>query len=274
VNSTKGDPKYGPPADSASLRRISIFGFEFTCFTTFANLVDAVANFEPSVDLAGGKRPFLITPNVDDIVNWNKKEFEALRSEFHNSVFVIPDGQPLVWFSKLVGKSLIRRTTGSSLFPPLWKKIMEAGKKPFFILANEKLCRFYENEYAPTRTYHPPFFKVTERDVISNIVKECKAIIEEQQPDFVFVGIQFPKQNILAVELERVVSVNKKPLFLILGSSMEYHAGYLKRSPPFFQLIGMEWFYRFCQQPRRLFKRYFVNDVAIVPIFFRELFKK
>jgi N-acetylglucosaminyldiphosphoundecaprenol N-acetyl-beta-D-mannosaminyltransferase len=254
------------------LKRVNIFDFNFTVYPTVEQTIEAIAAFD-STHLPAEKRPFLITPNVDDVVNWRKPAFKELRSEFVRSAFIVPDGQPLVTFSKLVGKSLKRRLTGSSLFPPLWEKVMATDKKAFFILANETLCKFYEDEYADARAYNPPFFTANDTEAINKIVADCKAIIEEQRPDFVFVGIQFPKQNVLALELYKTIQVDKMPLFLILGSSMEYYAGHLKRCPPFVQKIGMEWFYRMCQQPRRLFKRYIINDAPIVGIFVKELFR-
>ncbi len=253
------------------MKKVTIFDFEFDCAESLEEIGEAILNFEH--DELGGKAPFLITPNVDDIVNWGKKENEPLKREFRKSFFVFPDGQPLVLFSRLIGKSLIRRTPGSSIFPVVWRKVKEQNKKAFLILANAELCQFYEKEYPLARTYFPPFFSQYHTSEISKIVGTCKAIIEEQQPHFVFVGIQFPKQNILALELSKNIAVSRKPLFLILGASMEYYSEHLKRSPVFFQKIGMEWFYRFCQQPVRLFKRYFINDTRIIVIFFKELFK-
>lgn len=252
------------------MKRVSIFDFTFTVSDSADEIATDVVNFDSALHSGS---PFLITPNVDDIVNWDKAKYQDLKSEFRRSAFIIPDGQPLVTFSKLIRKSLIKRQTGSTLFPFIWKKLKAKNKKVVLILANDKLCGFYEREYANAKTYAPPIFKETDSLMISEIVKQCKGIIERHEPSHVFVGIQFPKQNILALELYKILEVSKMPLFLILGSSMEYYSGHLKRSPQFFQSIGMEWFYRLCQQPGRLFRRYFINDLPIVGIFFRELFK-
>lgn len=259
-----------------SLKRVTLFDFEFTVSNSVEKVAEEIAAFKSDNQLlqSSNKRPFLITPNVDDIVNWDKVKYSELKSEFQRSVFIIPDGQPLVNFSKLIGKSLIRRMTGSTMFPLIWEKIKAKNKRAFFILANKELCDFYEREYSLARAYAPPIFQLDNKMQISAIVEQCRRLIEEHNPDFIFVGIQFPKQNILALELFRSITVPIMPLFLIFGSSMEYYSGHLKRSPVFFQKMGMEWFYRFCQQPKRLFKRYFINDVPIIGIFFRELLRK
>jgi N-acetylglucosaminyldiphosphoundecaprenol N-acetyl-beta-D-mannosaminyltransferase len=254
------------------LKQVFLFGFQFTGSNSLDETADWIANYPKS--LTTGKHPFLITPNVDDVVNWTKDEYQSLRKYFENSSYIIPDGQPLVVFSKLIGKSLIQRITGSTIFPLIWQRVKQKKQKAFLILANEQLCKFYENEYPLARAFHPPFFSKDDETMINTIVSQCLEIIESHQPEFVFVGIQFPKQNILALELyKRLDKQRRSPLFLILGSSMEYYAGFLKRSPRFVQVIGMEWFYRFIQQPKRLFKRYFVNDVKIISIFIKEAFK-
>jgi N-acetylglucosaminyldiphosphoundecaprenol N-acetyl-beta-D-mannosaminyltransferase len=254
------------------LKKVSLFDFEFTSSDSPDEIADWIAAYPNS--LSAGKHPFLITPNVDDVVNWSKEEYQPLRLCFEKSSYIIPDGQPLVAFSKLIGRSLIRRITGSTIFPFVWKRVKENRQRAFFILANEHLCKFYEREYPLATAYHPPFFSKDDSHAIEKIVNECLNSIIKNKPLFVFVGIQFPKQNILALELYKRLNKVDSPLFLILGSSMEYYAGFLKRSPRFVQIIGMEWFYRFLQQPKRLFKRYFINDLQIFPIFIKEVFKR
>jgi N-acetylglucosaminyldiphosphoundecaprenol N-acetyl-beta-D-mannosaminyltransferase len=254
------------------LREVVLFDFTFTVSDSIEEVTDGIAAFD-STQLTANKKPFLITPNVDDIVNWNKEKYQQLKNEYRNSVYIIPDGQPLVLFSKVIRKSLIKVTPGSTMFPLIWKKIKSKNRKAFLILANKELCSFYENEYPLARAYAPPFFQADDAQEIAKIVKKCVCMIEEHKPEFVFVGIQFPKQNIIALELYKTVKVSVMPLFLMLGASMEFYSGRLKRSPRFFQRIGMEWFYRFCQQPKKLFKRYFINDLSIFLIFFREILK-
>ena len=262
MSDVKNDPKL-----------VHIFDLTFSVYASLDHAADAVVDFD-SAGLAADKLPFLVTPNVDYIVNWDKPEFRSLRSDYSRSAFILVDGHPLVAFSKITGKSLVRRLPGSSLFPLAWDRIKRSGKKAFLILANEELCRFYNNEYENVRTYCPISFDAKDRKAIDGIVADCRKIIEEQKPDFVFAGIQFPKQDIIVLELYRSLDVPKMPLFLLLGASMAFYAGQIKRSPIFFQVIGMEWFYRLCQQPRRMFKRYLIDDMAIFGIFFKELFRK
>lgn len=97
-----------------------------------------------------------------------------------------------------------------------------------------------------------------------------------------FLGIRFPKQNHIALGLiEHINQYNathnetprNMPLFLLLGASYEFYLN-IKTCSEILAKIGMEWFYRFTQEPGRLFKRYFIDDMQFIPIVIREFRKK
>ncbi|MFI5172268.1 MAG: WecB/TagA/CpsF family glycosyltransferase, partial [Chitinophagales bacterium] len=98
----------------------------------------------------------------------------------------------------------------------------------------------------------------------------------------VFIGIRFPKQNHIALGLidhfnntsQTTTAGHAMPLFLLMGASYEFYLNLKKRAPRFWQKTGLEWFYRFTQEPGRLFKRYFVDDMQFFPIVWREMRKK
>ena len=115
------------------------------------------------------------------------------------------------------------------------------------------------------------------------VIEGCKPLFDVFQPEYVFLGIRFPKQNHIALGLiEHVKQHNatqgnpqrNMPLFLLLGASYEFYLNIKKRAPQFWRKIGMEWFYRFTQEPGRLFKRYFVDDMQFIPIVIKEFRKK
>jgi N-acetylglucosaminyldiphosphoundecaprenol N-acetyl-beta-D-mannosaminyltransferase len=103
-------------------------------------------------------------------------------------------------------------------------------------------------------------------------------MMQEHQPEFVFLGIRFPKQNRIALGMmgydyatgELTDTDKQIPLFLLLGASYEFYLNLKKRAPVFWQKIGMEWFYRFTQEPGRLFRRYFIDDIQFFPIVWKE----
>ena len=142
--------------------------------------------------------------------------------------------------------------------------------------------------------YVPPFFDVENKTELENVINGCIPLFDKFKPEYVFLGIRFPKQNHIALGLIDHVRKNwslqpaplnaemntdqsikpiqhsTMPLFLLLGASYEFYLNLKKRAPSFWQKVGMEWFYRFTQEPGRLFKRYFVDDLKFFPIVWRE----
>jgi N-acetylglucosaminyldiphosphoundecaprenol N-acetyl-beta-D-mannosaminyltransferase len=90
----------------------------------------------------------------------------------------------------------------------------------------------------------------------------------------VFFGISFPKQQWVALALERELrhAGRPMPIFLLLGGSFEMYLGIIPRAPGWMQRCGLEWLFRFIREPRRLFRRYFVTDTRFAWLFAREVF--
>ena len=88
-----------------------------------------------------------------------------------------------------------------------------------------------------------------------------------------FLGISFPKQQRIALALvdELRRTGEPMPIFLLLGGSFEMYLGTTKRAPSWMQRFGLEWFFRFLMEPKRLFRRYFVTDTRFVWLLAREL---
>jgi UDP-N-acetyl-D-mannosaminuronic acid transferase (WecB/TagA/CpsF family) len=100
---------------------------------------------------------------------------------------------------------------------------------------------------------------------------EHVATLAAAAPRLVFVGIGYPKDLlVIAGLMERWPADVERPVFLAIGASFELLFGLRKRAPEWIQRLGMEWFYRFVQEPRRLFVRYFVRDPRFVGIVLRE----
>jgi len=198
---------------------------------------------------------------------------------------VLADGMPIVWLSKLYSQSLVKRITGSNLFPVLWAAIKNKNKTAFFILADEKIAEKICGEYAQSQYAIPKFFDAGDDAYVAEFVKQHLQQIKELKPDFIFIGVTIPKQQKIALELYRQLSgnVNFNCLVAVLGGSFEFYLGLKKRAPAFFQKSGMEWIYRLVQEPKRLWKRYTVGNlqfmyVALVYLiknnFLNESFKK
>lgn len=267
------------------LKRTRIFELDLINDSNFDATIASMINFQQEYQPDGDKLPLLFTPNVDDVVKLNDKKYSALATILKKCFYIIPDGQPIIWVSKMLGKdkALQRRLPGSELFPLLWKELIRHNKRIMVIAPNEQVGELLKKEYANMVYYVPPFFDENDKAAMDAVIEGCKPLFDGFQPEYVFLGIRFPKQNHIALGLiEHVKQHNatqgnpqrNMPLFLLLGASYEFYLNIKKRAPQFWQKIGMEWFYRFTQEPGRLFKRYFVDDMQFIPIVIKEFRKK
>jgi N-acetylglucosaminyldiphosphoundecaprenol N-acetyl-beta-D-mannosaminyltransferase len=232
--------------------RVSLFGIELDRFTfdDFLNRLDG--------ELSAGRRGYVVTPNVDHLVRL-KKDSE-FRQIYERARFVVPDGTPLLWAAGWLGKPLPERITGADLFPRLCRLAAERGYSVYFLGASPEICRRTEvklQELYPQIKIagsHSPYFGF-ERSVpeLVRIVKRLK----ETAPDIVFVGLGAPKQEKLIHYLQNKVPVK---LFLGVGAALEFFVGAKKRAPQWAQRSGLEWAFRFFSEPKRLWKRYLVDD--------------
>ncbi len=177
-----------------------------------------------------------------------------------------------MWSSKILKKPLQSRLTGSDFFPLIWKRIKVENKKALLIVPSEKIAKKLEEEYAYCKCYVPPFFKVEEAQY-SGIKNDILELLDSYEADFLFIGLGFPKQEILARDLyiSRLDNNLHMPLTLLLGASFEFYIGAVSRAPLWMQKIGMEWFYRFTQEPKRMFKRYFIDDMKFISLVLKEI---
>ena len=108
-------------------------------------------------------------------------------------------------------------------------------------------------------SYSPP--RGFEKD--KKELEKIENMIKEKEPQILIVGLGCPKQELYIWRNRERLNV---PVSLGLGASLDFEAGNIKRAPRWISELGMEWFYRFLQEPGRLFKRYFVDDLKILKL--------
>lgn len=245
-----------------------IFNLDFVAAANFDEIIESLINNTT----AAQSFPVVITPNVDLTVHLNKNK--ELLPIYQNARFILPDGAPIIWFSKLLGKPLKKRLAGSDLFPLIWRAAMHHQKKVLLILPNEAVQSKLLQEYPSAQCYIPPFFEATQ-EAVENESQKIFPILQQHQPDFVFLGLRYPKQEMLIVNLHDKIKVSntKMPVFFNLGASYEFYTGLKSRAPKWMQNIGLEWLHRFLSEPKRTFKRYFYDDLYIFVLFLKELIK-
>ncbi|KMY57238.1 MULTISPECIES: WecB/TagA/CpsF family glycosyltransferase [Bacillales] len=217
----------------------------------------------------GEMHKYVVTPNVDHIIKIQKdKEFRHI---YKNASLVLADGMPLVWAAKLLKKPLKEKVSGSDLFPVLCEKAARRNMRIFFLGGQEgvaqKAAEVLKRKYPEINIvgiYSPPFG--FEKDEVEN--RKIINMINDTKPDILFVGLGAPKQEKWIYHHLNEINV---PVSLGIGASFDFVAGTKKRAPAWMQKAGLEWFWRFCLEPRRLFKRYFIEDAKFIYLFFREL---
>lgn len=180
----------------------------------------------------------------------------------NGAVMALPDGGPLSSYSRSEGKSDARRVTGPDLMREILKRSGEYGWKHFFYGSTQKTLDMLKDkidkDYPGAQVVgmiSPPYRELSPEEDAQYV-----DMINEANPDFVWVGLGAPKQEIwMAAHQDRVMS-----LMLGVGAAFDYESGNLKRAPQWMQKCNLEWLYRFMQEPRRLFKRYFVTNIKFL----------
>ena len=209
-----------------------------------------------------------VVVNVDKIVKANRDP--ALRQIINDCDLINADGMPVVWASRLLGKPLKERVTGVDLFEALMARAAEKGWRVFLLGAREEVVSGVARLY-PAR--YPGLTLAGYRNGYWTPEEEEKVVadIASTRPDILFVAISSPKKEAF---LARYQAAMKVPFAMGVGGTFDVAVGLVKRAPVWMQNAGLEWFYRFLQEPRRMFRRYFIDDMAFVALFAREWVKR
>jgi N-acetylglucosaminyldiphosphoundecaprenol N-acetyl-beta-D-mannosaminyltransferase len=180
------------------------------------------------------------------------------------------DGQSIVWASRFLGGKLPERVAGSDLMQYLVKLAAEKGYKCFFLGAKEEVVKkvvdIYIQQYGPSiiAGYRNGYFKKPEEFSVAKQIADSGA-------QLLFVAITSPKKENFMYEYRELLSgVN---FTMGVGGTFDVVAGYTKRAPVWMQNIGMEWFYRLIQEPRRMWRRYLIGNAQFISIVLREKFR-
>ena len=220
-----------------------------------------------------GQGSYVVTPNVDHIVKLqNDLEFQEI---YREAGLVIADGMPLVWVSRWAQKGLKDRVTGADLFLEVCADAELHGMTVYLLGAasqeiieatssNLKLrypCLKIVGSHSPSFGFEN---KEEENEVILGRILKAK-------PDILFVGVGAPKQE---KWIGRFQDRLGGTVSLGVGAAFDFVAGSVKRAPVWMRKTGLEWFFRFLKEPRRMFKRYFIDDFVFFKLALKELWKR
>jgi N-acetylglucosaminyldiphosphoundecaprenol N-acetyl-beta-D-mannosaminyltransferase len=184
---------------------------------------------------------------------------ENFRRILNGAFLCTPDGMPMVWLGKMRGNREMRRVYGPDLMLDVCAWSESSGCRHFFyggapgvaeLLAEKLKNKFPKLEIAGTCT--PPFRPLNAAEEI-----QLQEMVRAARPDIFWVGLSTPKQEKFMAEFLPKLDVT---LMAGVGAAFDFHAGRVKQAPRWMQRSGLEWFYRLCQEPRRLAKRYLKNN--------------
>ena len=205
-------------------------------------------------DAKSKKGGVVVTPNVAHVLQVEKDQ--KYLNLINEADYVLPDGQPIIWASKALNKPLPAKISGSDLILDLCREAAGHDVSVFLLgglegeadKAAANLCKKYPG-LKVAGTYYPEFgFEKDEA--------ECQRIVDAinaSGASIVFIGVGCPKQEYWA---QKYRSQLPGKVLLGIGISIAFCAGTVGRAPKWMQKSGLEWFFRFLQEPKRLGMRY------------------
>lgn len=213
------------------------------------------------------KGAYVVTPNVDHIVQLETDN--ELKEVYKNANLILADGKPLIWISKLYRNSIKEKISGSDIFPLICDLANKKNYSMYFLGGKEgvayKAIINLKKKFTNLKVvgYYSPSYNF-END--SEEMKKIKNLIKIANPDILIVALGCPKQ-------EKFMYYNCKelnvPISLGLGATIDFEAGTMKRAPKWMSNNGLEWLFRIFQEPKRMAKRYFINDRKIFKLIYK-----
>jgi N-acetylglucosaminyldiphosphoundecaprenol N-acetyl-beta-D-mannosaminyltransferase len=228
-------------------------------------LVDRVDREEAvkriSAFLWSGRPHQIVTVNLDFLsIAERDQRFRLL---INSSDLAVADGMPLVWLSRLRGEALAERVAGVELVDDSCRIAAQTGHGVFLLgaapgvaeIAAERLTERHPG-LRIVGTYSPDRAALSKRKENERIVR----MIQQAKPGFLFVALGAPRQDRwIRAHLQEL----NVPVSMGVGCVFDLLAGVSSRAPSWMQTAGLEWAYRLVREPRRLWRRYILNDLPL-----------
>lgn len=226
-------------------------------------LDETIAIFDQWINEKVKKRVCVTPVNCVVWANSNKD----LREIYNKADLTLCDGVPLIWASRFLNKGTLRgRVTGLDLLPAFTEHCFKKDFSMFFLGSSEQtlaiLQEKLETQYPGIRIagmYSPPYtekFSDTENQKMVLMINSAK-------PDILWVSLTAPKQDFWIAEFFPILETR---IGIGIGGALDVMAGNIERAPLWMQKNGLEWFFRFLKEPKRMFRRYFIEAPKFFPL--------
>lgn len=206
---------------------------------------------------ANGSKSYVCITGVHGIME--SQQDSTLKRIINHSLLTTPDGRPTVWVGWLSGFHQMRQLTGPNLMLKLCEISAQKGYTHFFYGGNvgvaDELKQALTQRYPGLKvvgTFCPPFRPLTAEED-AELVKMVAAV----KPDFLWVGLSTPKQEKF---MDQYLGKLDAKVMLGVGAAFDIHTGRIKDAPEWLKALGVQWVHRIAQDPKRLWKRYLINN--------------
>jgi len=233
------------------IKRVNVLGVGLSVLN-LSTALDAIADA-----VRNRRKGYICVTGVHGVME--AQDDPAFKNILNRAFLCTPDGMPMVWMGKLNGHKEMSRVYGPDLMLDVCAWSEKSGCRHFFyggqpgvaeLLAEKLQARFPKLQVAGC--YTPPFRPLTpeENAALAEQVRQTR-------PDVMWIGLSTPKQEkFMAQYLDKL----EVTLMFGVGAAFDFHAGKISQAPRWMQRSGLEWFYRLCCEPRRLWKRYLRNN--------------
>ena len=241
--------------DSSSWAPIVVWGVPFAPFT----LGQALDEVERLIE--AGRSRFFMTVNLHTAML--TAQDPAIRAAVDDAAFIVADGMPIVWASRLQPRRLPERVTGADMFPALCERAAKKGYRVYFLGGppgvGEEAARNLTNRYPGLQIVgveSPPYRALTPQEEAEQLDR-----IRAARPHLLFVAFGQPKGEYW---VHKNCPALDGTICAQVGAALDFAAGRINRAPRWMQKTGLEWGYRLWKEPRRLFTRYAQNAAFVI----------
>lgn len=208
-----------------------------------------------------GRKGYVCLTGVHGVMEAQRDS--QFRDILNHALLIAPDGMPTVWIGRMQGYSTMKRVFGPDLMLEVCRRSAGTGARHFLYGGNpgiatelaENLRRRFPG-ITIVGTFTPPFRPL---DLSEQLALETQ--LKTTLPDIVWVGISTPKQEKFMADNFRRLPCK---VMIGVGAAFDIHTGHVKDAPHWIKAVGLQWAHRLCQEPRRLWKRYLVNNPAFL----------
>lgn len=208
----------------------------------------------------------IVTPNIDHLARLcNGSNCSDLKKIYDEAALCLCDSKIFEKLLRLKGKKVTEVIPGSTLTAKLFDDVITDNDKVLVIGGNTDVINKLRNKYPQLSIEHhnPPMGFINKPDEVDVAIQTVRNI----KPNYVFLAVGSPRQEILAQKLKQKTEENG--VVLCIGASILFIVGDEKRAPTWMQKMHCEWLYRMLQDPKRLVARYYKNFILLPKILFR-----